>query len=428
MDEKKVVDSLQRLIREYYRTKRYDSPFRIPLAASTIGPEDVIEVLDSFLQMKLTMGQKTQKFESLWAEYIGTSGSILLNSGTSAEMLSLSVLSSPMLGSRRIRPGDEVITSPITFPSSVNSIVHAGATPVFVDINLETLNIDTDLVETAIGDRTKCVLPVHFMGNPCDMPEIMDLAHDHKLFVVEDVAESHGSEIKGKKAGSFGDIGIFSFFFSHHISTIEGGAITTNSAEYLEIGKSLRSYGWIRTLSDQRKKQLTKKYSKIDPRHLYVTVGFNFKPTEVTAALGIHQIDKIEDIISAKRSNAAYLTDKLESIPRLEEYFLLPHERKGTRHSWLGYPIVVRKNAPFDKSVVMNFLENSRIETRQLEAGNVVDQPSARHYRHKTVGTLKNSEVVMRGGLFFGLYHTMKRTDLDYIANTFEEFIAKVAK
>ncbi|MCE4612271.1 MAG: DegT/DnrJ/EryC1/StrS family aminotransferase [Desulfurococcales archaeon] len=374
------------------------------------------------------MRGKVRLFEEKWSHYIGVKHSIFVNSGTSANYLAFYILRSKLLSHERIKPGDEVITTPVTFPTSVYPIINMGAIPVFVDIELETLNINPALIEDAISEKTKAIVPVHFMGHPADMESIMEIAERHNLLVIEDVSEAHGSMIGGRKTGSFGDMGIFSFFFSHHISTIEGGALTTNNDEYNDIGRIIRSYGWIRTLDENRRREIEAKYPYIDPRHLYVEMGFNFKPTEINAALGLYQIDRIEDIVEGKRANANYLRRKLSNIPYLEDYILLPKEKKGYRHVWLGFPIVLRDESPFNKLDAMNFLEERGIETRQLEAGNVLQQPFMEKYKYRVHGSTDNSVRVMNKGLFFGVHHVMSKEDLDYIVQVFEELVATLRK
>lgn len=419
-----LKDSAEYAVRAAFDSNQSPGKFRIPLAASTFTADDIVEALDSLLELRLTMGVKTLRFEEAWAKYVGTVGSVLTNSGSSAEDLAFYTLAT----AGHLKAKDEVITSAVTFPSSVNAIVHAGAKPVFVDVDLETLDLQPNLVEKAMGAKTKAILPVHFMGNPCDMPYIMELIERSEVFVVEDCAESHGAMVGNQQVGSMGDMGIFSFFFSHHISTIEGGSLVSDNSDFIDIAKSLRSYGWIRTLSKERQEQLKQANGHIDPRHLYIHPGYNFKPTEINAALGLHQIQRIESIIDAKRSNARFLTKRLSQVPHLEDYIVLPTERPRTRHSWLGYPVVAKDTAPFDKFYIMSFLEKRGIETRQLEAGNVLDQPFSKEYTYRVSGTLTNTGTVMRGGLFFGDYHTMTQQDLEYIVEVFEELIDSVRR
>ncbi len=419
-DTNLMANEIKKMIYQYFELKKFQhGKYRIPLAIPTFDGHDMMEVVDSLLSSKLTMGEKVAKFEELWAQYLDVGHSILVNSGHSANFLALATLSNPALPNR-IRPGDEIITTPVTFPSSVYPIVHTNSVPVFVDVDLKTFDIDPNKIEDAITEKTKAILPVHFMGNPCEMEIIKELSDKHSLFLIEDTCESHGAEVNGKKAGTFGDIGTFSFFFSHHICTIEGGSMITNNDDYAELGKTLRSYGWIRNLRDKEK--IAAHYKNIDPRHLYVNIGFNFKPTEITAAIGMHQIDRIEEIIKQKGENAQYL---IKNLDEFGDYFILPEERKGTRHTWLGFPLVVRPDASFDKLDVMNFLEEHGIETRQLEAANMLQQPSIKYYKHRIVGSMTNAEIIMRGGFFIGNYHKMSKEDLDYIINTFSDFFKR---
>jgi CDP-4-dehydro-6-deoxyglucose reductase, E1 len=406
------------MIIDYFKVNKFEHKYKVPLAESTIMGEDVVEAVDSLLNLKLTMGEKVKKFENMWAEYNGVKYCVLLNSGTSANFLALSTLTNPMLRNR-MTIGNEVITTPVTFPSSVFPIAQLGLVPTFVDVDLESMNIDPSNIEAAITNNTKAILVVHFMGRPCDMKTIMDIANEHNLFVIEDACEAHGAEVDGKKVGTFGDMGTFSFFFSHHISTIEGGSIITNNEEYIELLHCLKAYGWVRNMKN--KDEFIKKYGNyIDPRHLYVNMGYNFKPTELTAALGLNQISRLEDIIAHKRKVAKYLNKHLAEF---EDFLILPKEKKGTRHAYLGYPIVIKPNAGFNKFDMMNYLESNGIETRQLEAGNVLQQPSISLFKHKVVGKIKNAEIIMQGGFFIGNHHGIDKEKMDYIVNVISDFI-----
>jgi CDP-6-deoxy-D-xylo-4-hexulose-3-dehydrase len=420
MDSENQANQIKKMTLDYFKSKKFTNKYKVPLAASTIVGEDVVEALDSLLNLKLTMGKKVKKFEEAWAKYNNVKHSILLNSGTSANFLALSALMNPLLKNKMVR-GNEVVTSPVTFPSSVFPIAQLGLVPTFVDVNLESMNMDASKIEDALTDNTKAILAVHFMGYPCDMKDIMDIAREHNLFVIEDVCESHGAQVNGKKAGTFGDMGTFSFFFSHHISTIEGGSVITNNDEYAELVHCLKAYGWIRNL--RNKEELSKKYGKtVDPRHLYVNLGHNLKPTELTAALGLHQIERIEDIIAHKRKVVEYLN---KNLAEFEDLIILPHEKTGTRHTYLGYPIVIRPDAGFNKFDMMNHLENQGIETRQLEAGNMLQQPSIDLYKYRVVGDTKNAEIIMNGGFFIGNHGDIGKEELDYILTVFSSFLKK---
>lgn len=418
MDTLQLENHIKESIREYFKIKEFKNNYKVPLSESTILVEDIIEAVDSLLNLRLTMSDKVRKFEEEWAAYNNTKHSILLNSGTSANFLALSILTNKTLKNRMNR-GAEVITSPVTFPSSVFPIPQNGLVPVFVDVDLETMNIDPSKIETAITPKTKAILPVHFMGMPCDMKAIMEIAEKHDLFVIEDACEAHGAQVDNKKVGTFGDMGTHSFFFSHHIATGEGGSIITENETYAELAHCLKSYGWVRNM--RKKDELSNKYrSVIDPRHLYVNIGYNLKPTEITAALGLHQISKIEEVIDHKRNVARQLNAKLSEF---EDVLFLPHDKTGTKHTYLGYPIVIRSEASFDKFDMMNYLEKNSIETRQLEAGNMLQQPSIALFKHRVVGEIKNSKTIMRGGFFIGDHMGMDKEQIEYITTTISNFI-----
>lgn len=266
---------------------------RIPLAIPPYGSKEVIESLESLLSMKTTAGTKVRKFEKKFSNYIGGKYGIMVNSGSSANLLALSILSNPLL-KNRIKPGDEIITPAVTWATTVYPICNINAIPRIVDVNLCDYTIDPDSIEKAINKKTKAIMIVHLLGNPCNMKAIVKIAKKHKLWLIEDACEAHGAKFSGKHVGTFGDLATFSFFASHHITTMEGGMITTNNKMLNEIGKSMRTFGWSRDLSS--KKQLEKKYPNIDSRFLFVNTGFNFRPTELQGAFGIHQIDKLEKI------------------------------------------------------------------------------------------------------------------------------------
>jgi CDP-6-deoxy-D-xylo-4-hexulose-3-dehydrase len=374
--------------------------------------------IDSLLTLRLTMGKKVEAFEEAWAKYLGSKHCIMTNSGSSANLLAL--LAATRWRWPRKAQSSHIITSPVTFPTSVYPIVQVGCHPVFVDVEPDTFNMDPCQVEKAVSNKIGAILPVHFMGMPCAMKHIMEIAEENELYVIEDTAESHGAKIDGKHAGTFGHEGTFSFFFSHHISTIEGGAVATDQDYLADTIRSLRSYGWIRTLNANLQEEIMKGFDKIDPRHLYIEVGYNFKPTELNAALGIGQIERIEATIATKQRIARHLTEELSWLS--DELILPLPQKDGRTHVYLGYPVVAKPTAPFDKFHLMNYLEKHSIETRQLEAGDVTLQPSAQHYTFTAHGNLTNAKTAMRGGLFFGLHDGITPEDEDYIIKTFEQF------
>jgi CDP-6-deoxy-D-xylo-4-hexulose-3-dehydrase len=426
--ETEIRNKLKQLIEDYFLLKSTlqkrsgISQVRIPLSIPTYGWEEVYDAVDSMLTTRVTMGEKVREFEKLFTEYIGVEHAIMVNSGSSANLIALSILTNPTINNR-IQQGDEIITPAVTWSTTVFPIINVNAVPVFVDIDLETYAIDPDEIRKAITNKTRAIMLVHPLGNPCDMKEIMEIAKEYNLFVIEDCCETLGAEYKGKKVGTFGDISTFSFFFSHHISTIEGGMVITNNEEYAELAKILRAHGWIRDLKN--KDEIAKRYKDIDERFLFINIGYNLRPTEIQGAFGIHQIKKLDKFIEVRRENARYWTRKLK---KYGDYLILPKERRGTKHVWFGYPITVRPNAPFTRNELMQYLEQRGIETRPVIAGNIAEQPVMKLFKHRIVGDLKNSRNIMRRSFFFGNHHGIGKAERKYVVDCISEFIEQKIK
>ncbi|MBI4329082.1 MAG: aminotransferase class I/II-fold pyridoxal phosphate-dependent enzyme [Chloroflexi bacterium] len=421
MPEQSRLSQLRRLLEEHFADEKA-KPFvpgvtRIPLIVPSYGAEEVYEALLSLLSTNVTMGEKVRIFESLFAHYIGATQAVMVNSGSSANLLALSALVNHALP-RHLEPGDEVITPAVTWATTVYPIINTGLVPVLVDIDRDTLNLDPNALQRALTPRTRAVMPVHLLGNPCPMKEIQEFCRAHDLFLVEDACEAHGAEVAGKKVGSFGDLASFSFFFSHHITTIEGGMVLTSHEELGELLKALRVFGWVRDLRDRDKYAVQS--PEIDPRFLFVNTGYNFRPTEIQGAFGIHQLPKLERFIAIRRENAAYWTRELQ---RFEQFFILPQEQPGTRHVWYGYPVTIRPGAPFTRQDLVQFLEKKSVETRPVMAGNMDEQPSMRHFTYQRVGELPNARWIMRNSFFFGDHHGIGPVEREAIVHYFEEFL-----
>ena len=394
---------------------------RIPLAIPPYGSKEVIESLESLLSMKTTAGTKVRKFEKKFSNYIGGKYGIMVNSGSSANLLALSILSNPLL-KNRIKPGDEIITPAVTWATTVYPICNINAIPRIVDVNLCDYTIDPDSIEKAINKKTKAIMIVHLLGNPCNMKAIVKIAKKHKLWLIEDACEAHGAKFSGKHVGTFGDLATFSFFASHHITTMEGGMITTNNKMLNEIGKSMRTFGWSRDLSS--KKQLEKKFPNIDSRFLFVNTGFNFRPTELQGAFGIHQIGKLEKLVKLRITNAEYWNKKLKRFSNL----LLTKKDVGRRKSYLFYPITVKKNKFFKKKDLVNELEKHGIETRSVMAGNITKQPVAKILKLKKSGDLKNSDYIHENSFVIGNHHGIGEKQRKFVTDIITNFIDKKQK
>jgi len=421
MGQIQLENSIRDLIKEYF-SQQEKEPFvpgktRIPLSVPSYDWEEACEALDSILSTYVTMGKKVKEFEARFADYIGVKHAIMVHSGSSANLLALSILSNPLI-KNRIEPGDEIITPAVTWVTTVYPIINCGAVPVLVDVDLDTFNLNTEEVEKAITSKTRAIMLVHLLGNPCHVQRIMEIARKHNLLVIEDTCEAHGAELNGQKAGSFGDLATFSFFFSHHITTIEGGMVVTDNEEYAELARALRVFGWVRDLKD--KDRIAERHKDIDQRFLFINTGYNLRPTEIQGAFGIHQIKKLERFIEIRRDNANFWAEKLKQY---SDYLWLHHERAGTRHVWLGYPLMVSPDAPFTRKELSDFLEGRGVETRPIMAGNIDEQPVMRLLNYRKVGDLTNSRLISHHGFFFGSHQGIGKQEREAIVEYIGEFI-----
>lgn len=421
----KIGVQIKRLMEQYFalEEKTFNpGTTKIPLSAPSFGFEEVYDACESMLTTWVTMGKKVKKFEELFADYIGCTNAIMVNSGSSANLLALSILSNPSLR-ERIPPGSEIITPAVTWSTTVSPIINIGAVPVLVDITLDGYISNPDEIEKAITKKTRAIMPVHLLGNPCDMKRIMEIAEDHDLFVIEDACEAIGAEINGKKVGNFGDLSTFSFFFSHHITTIEGGMVVTNNEGYAELARSLRAHGWIRELKN--KDRLAQKHKHIDRRFLFTNIGYNLRPTEIQGAFGIHQLGKLEGFLKVRRDNADYWGLRFR---KYSDFLVIPSPSKSTKHVWFGYPLTVKPNAPFSREELIEFLEGRGIETRPIMVGNVAEQPFMSLFKHRKVGNLNQSGIVMKRSFFFGNHQAIGEKERTFIADSVAEFVEERTK
>ena len=420
MIEKKIQDE----IRNFFSTKSQHeqsktTKFQIPLAVPSYNHEEVIDALDSMLSTWVTMGEKVKSFEEQFSKYIGCKNGIMVNSGSSANLLALSILSNPAT-ENSIKRDSQIITPAITWATTVSPIINVGCTPMFVDVDLDTLCVNTEEIKDAINSKTACLLPVHLMGNPCNMQEISKISKEHDLYLVEDACEAHGATFDDKKVGSFGDLGTFSFFMSHHISTIEGGMIVTNNEELAEMGKTLRTFGWTRDLKNKNK--INSEYPEIDPRFLFVNTGYNFRPTEIQGAFGRNQLPKLESLIKIRRENALFWNDELS---KYSEYLILP-KRNLENHVYFGYAITIKKNSPFSREKLTKFLESKGIETRPIMSGNYIEQPAAKLINYQKHGELNNAKLIMRNSFFIGNHHKVTQKERELVVNSFNDFFKQL--
>jgi CDP-6-deoxy-D-xylo-4-hexulose-3-dehydrase len=414
-----VKEQIRRIIHDALKDSSDFTPgvTPIPLSAPTFGEDEILESIDSLLTQKVTLGKKVRDFENAFAAYIGSENSVMVNSGSSANLVALSILSSYEL-ERRIQPGDEVIAPALTWSTSIFPILNIGAVPVLVDVDPQNFCIDPILIENAITKKTRAIMPVHLLGYACNMPEILRIAKENNLFVIEDACEAPGAEVHGKRVGSFGTLGTFSFFFSHHITTIEGGMIVTGNTDFANLARSMRAHGWIRERSDQN--ILSSKYKSIDNRFLFVSQGYNLRPTEIQGAFGIHQIEKLDKLIRVRQANTEFWTEQLS---RFKEFLSLPQTRAGYRDVYFGYAITVKPNARFKREELMQYLESKRIETRPIMAGDFTQQPVFETVVARVNGELRNTKAIHERSFFIGNHQGIGAPHREYVVRCITEFM-----
>jgi CDP-4-dehydro-6-deoxyglucose reductase, E1 len=422
----KIRSQLKTGIKNYFEKMEKDKDSfisgksKIPLAIPPYDWKEVWDSLDSLLSMKTTMDKKVKRFEQLFAKYIGVKYAIMVNSGSSANLLALSILSNPVLGEKGIKKGDEIITPAVTWATTVYPITNVGAIPVFVDVSADDYNIDPEKIEKAISKKTKAIMNVHLLGNPCKMDKIKKIVKDNNLLLIEDACEAHGAEFRGKKVGSFGDLATFSFFASHHITTMEGGMIVTNNKMLYELGKSMRTFGWVRDL--ENKNDIIKKFPNIDQRFLFLHSGFNLRPTELQGAFGINQMKKINSLVNIRIQNSKYWNKRLKPF---SEFLKIQEFKKFSKTSHLFYPIYVIENDFFTKNELVNYLEKKHIETRPTMTGNFVKQPVIKQLKYKTSGNLDNANNIMKNSFVLGNHHGIDKIRRKYVADTIIGFLIK---
>lgn len=398
------------------KCKEYSSGKLLPLMTPTFGVDEILEALDSMAELNVTMGSKVENFEKEFSRILGTNYSTMLNSGSSANLLALSILSNPVL-KNPIKKADEIIVPAVTWSTSIFPIMNIGAKPVLVDVDQDYL-IDIEKVKESITNKTKAIMPVHLLGNVCDMKAINDLSQDHNLFIVEDCCEALGSEFNGRKVGTFSDFSSFSFYFSHHITTIEGGMLCTSEFSYADLSRILRAHGYVR--HSLNKEGYISENPGIDPRFLFVNTGFNFRPTDLQGAFGIHQIGKLESYLTRRAEVGRRLVEALKSF---EDYLILPREKPGTRHSWFAFPITVKKNEYFSRLDLVSYLEENGIETRPLVCGNFAEQPAMKLF-DCAKGDLSNSSYIMRNSFYIGIHPNINDDAIGKVIEVFFDFFA----
>lgn len=415
-----VSDEIERYVDDPLETDRSFDPEEetISLNAPSYGSEEILEALESLLSTWVTMGDKVSQFEDGFADYLNASKAMMVNSGSSANLVALKALQTDR-GGNSLEPGDEVIVPACTWSTSVAPILDVGAEPVLVDSDPDTFALDPDAAAEEITDDTAAIMAVHLLGNPSRMDALTELCEDHDLLLIEDCCEAHGAAFDGQQVGTFGEYGTYSFFFSHHISTMEGGMVVSSSPDRIEAAKPIRAHGWTRELDDGE--AVADDYRDIDERFLFVESGMNVRPTDLQGAFGIHQLERLEDFIDVRRENAERLSAELSQY---SDALRLQHEQADGRHTWYGYPLVVAPDAPFSREEITDHLEANGIETRPIMGGNLAEQPAFEHLRERA-GPLPVAEGLHERGFFFGNHHRMGSDHVEYIVDTVDEFVGE---
>ncbi|WP_199155801.1 lipopolysaccharide biosynthesis protein RfbH [Chromobacterium sp. ASV23] len=432
-DTKILREKISQLVAEYAEQALAAKQFVpgqtvVPPSGKLIGAEELQLMVEASLDGWLTTGRFNDEFERKLADFYGVKYLITVNSGSSANLVAFSTLTSPRLGERAIRPGDEVIGVAAGFPTTVNPIVQFGAVPVFVDVELGTYNIDASKIEAAISPKTKAIMLAHTLGNPYNLEVITALCQKHNLWLVEDCCDALGSTYDGKMVGTFGDIGTVSFYPAHHITMGEGGAVFTNNEELKKIAESFRDWGRDCYCAPGRDNTCGKRFCQklgslpegYDHKYTYSHLGYNLKITDMQAACGLAQLAKAPEFVQKRKDNFAYLMDRLRSC---EEFLILPEATEKSDPSWFGFPITLREDAPVSRVELLQYLDQYRIGTRLLFAGNLTRQPYMTGRNYRVVGDLTNTDIVMNNTFWIGVQPALTEEMLDWTVTKIEAFL-----
>lgn len=399
----------------------------IPPSGKVLGASELKNMVDASLDGWLTTGRFNEAFEKRFADFVGVAHALTTTSGSSANLLAFTALTSHKLGDRALKTGDEVITVAAGFPTTVNPILQNGMVPVFVDVDIPTYNIDPKQIEVAITERTRAIMVAHTLGNPFDLDAVMAIARKHNLWVIEDCCDALGSRYKGQHVGTFGHIATCSFYPAHHITMGEGGMIFTGDHELKKIIESFRDWGRDCYCPPGKDNTCGKRFGwqlgslpfGYDHKYTYSHLGYNLKITDMQAACALAQMDRLPEFIAARKRNFAYLKTRLKSC---EEFLILPESTVGSEPSWFGFPITVRESANIARVELIKYLDQYKIGTRLLFAGNLTRQPYFEGRQYRVSGELTNTDIIMNNTFWIGVYPGLTEAMLDYVADQIESF------
>ena len=430
--DEQIKAEIHNLVNKYFEQTQKKLPEnKVPITGKVYGAEELNNLIDASLEGWWTDGKWCKLFEDKLKKFLGVKHVALVNSGSSANLLALATLTSTKLGDRKLVPGDEVITVSAGFPTTINPIVQLGMIPVFLDVDLATYNIKIEDLEKALSERTKAVMVAHTLGNPCDLNEITNFCKKHNLWFIEDNCDGLGSKYDGKLTGTFGDISTSSFYPAHHVTTAEGGAVYTNNAMLAGIIKSIRDWGracWCPTGADNT---CLRRYSwklgnlpqGYDHKYTYSELGYNLKMTDLQAAIGVAQMDRLPEFIAKRKENFKYLNAQLKEF---ESYFILPKISPLSDPSWFGY-LLTDKDNKLNRNDLLKFLNDNGIATRLLFGGNIIRQPYFvdRKIKYRQIGELENSDIIMNETFWIGVYPMLEKKHIDYMISKIREFITQ---
>lgn len=418
------------LVTEYAELAHTEKPFipgetPIPVSGKIYGANEIVNLVDSSLEFWLTSGRYNTQFENRFAEITGINHALTTNSGSSANFLAFSSLTSPDLEERALKPGDEIITVAACFPTTVNPILLHGMVPVFVDIQIPTYNIIPDQIESAISDKTRAIMLAHTLGNPFDINAVIEIAERYNLWVIEDCCDALTSKYGGQMVGTFGDIATCSFYPAHHITMGEGGMVFTNNSQLKRIVESMRDWGRDCYCEPGKDNTCGKRFGwqlgnlpyGYDHKYTYSQLGYNLKITDMQAAIALAQLDRLHEFTRARKENFNFLKQRLAS---LQEFIILPEATPDSEPSWFGFPITLRSESNVDRLNLLKYLSQHKIDTRLLFAGNITRQPYFRGRTFRVSGTLTNTDKVMNDTFWLGIYPGINTEMLDFVANKLE--------
>ena len=422
-----------RLVKENYEEaqipKFVPGESSVPVSGKVLDGSDIAALVDASLDGWLTAGRFHDDFERALAKYVGVRNALFVNSGSSANLVALAGLTSPKLGKRALKAGDEVITVAAGFPTTVNPIIQNGMIPVFVDVELGTYDAVIEQIREAISPKTRAIMMAHTLGNPFDVDAIKAICKEHNLWLIEDSCDALGSTYKGKRTGSFGDTATVSFYPAHHITTGEGGAVFVNSPLIKKQVESFRDWGRDCYCATGQDNTCHKRFEwqlgdlpvGYDHKYIYSHIGYNLKATDMQAALGLSQMQKLDTFVQARKDNFDYLKKSLSDI----DDFILPSATVGSDPSWFGFGLTIKPDSAIDRTKLLKHLDEKKIGSRLLFGGNLLKQPAYRNVEHRVIGDLENTNLIMNNTFWIGVYPGLTKEMLDYMVSVIHDFTAK---